>query len=294
MTNNTNGISTDITIYNKILKTVCNFKYLGTIVWDEGSKPEVLSRIAQTTAAVTNGSKPEVLSRIALTTAAVTNEGSKPEVLSRIAQTTAAVTNEGSKPEVLSRIAQTTAAVTNEGSKPEVLSRIALTTAAVTNEGSKPEVLSRIALTTAAVTKLKVIWNNKNMAISSNIRLMHSLAMSIFLYVCETWTITQTLKEGYRHWRWDVSTNSWVSRTEITEVLRKWKPEAETPSGHMKTSWLHWKDANWSGTGTSHDHLDWPRLSYREQFKEEDEEADRGSDGKTASKSGLASNGISY
>ena len=26
----------------------------------------------------------------------------------------------------------------------------------------------------------------------------------------------------------------------------------------------------------SYDHLDWPRLSYREQFKEEDEEADRG------------------
>ena len=40
--------------------------------------------------------------------------------------------------------------------------------------------------------------------------------------------------------------------------------------------------------GTSHDHLDWPRLSYREQFKEEDEEADRRNDGKTTSQSGLA------
>ena len=37
------------------------------------------------------------------------------------------------------------------------------------------------------------------------------------------------------------------------------------------------------GTGTSNDHLDWPRLSYREQFKEGDEEADRGNDGKTTS-----------
>ena len=88
MTNNTNGISTDITMENKKLETVRS----GATVWDEGSKPEVLSRIAQTTAAVTNeGSKPEVLSRIAQTTAAVTNEGSKPEVLSRIAQATAAV-----------------------------------------------------------------------------------------------------------------------------------------------------------------------------------------------------------
>ena len=51
MTNNTNGISTDITIDNKKLETAHSFKYLGAIVSDEGSKPEVLSRIAQTTAA---------------------------------------------------------------------------------------------------------------------------------------------------------------------------------------------------------------------------------------------------
>ena len=43
----------------------------------------------------------------------------------------------------------------------------------------------------------------------------------------------------------------------------------------------------------SHDHLDWPRLSYREQVKDLDEDADRGNDGKTP-KSGLALNGISY
>ena len=43
MTNNTNGISTDITIDNKKLETVRSFKYLGAIVSDEGSKPEVLN-----------------------------------------------------------------------------------------------------------------------------------------------------------------------------------------------------------------------------------------------------------
>ena len=35
-------------------------------------------------------------------------------------------------------------------------------------------------------------------------------------------------------------------------------------------------------------------LSYKEQFKEGDEEVDRGNDGKTTSKSGLTLNGISY
>ena len=52
-TNNTNGISTDITIDFKTLETTRCFKSLGAIVSDEGSKPEVLSRIVQTTAAVT-------------------------------------------------------------------------------------------------------------------------------------------------------------------------------------------------------------------------------------------------
>ena len=66
--------------------------------------------------------------------------------------------------------------------------------AIVSDEGPKPEVLSRIAQTTAAVTKLKVIWNDKNIANSSKVRLMRSLAMSIFLYACETWTITADIE----------------------------------------------------------------------------------------------------
>ena len=58
ITNNTNGISIDITKDNKKLETIRSFKYLGTIVSDEGSKPEVLSRIGQTTAAVTKLKSP--------------------------------------------------------------------------------------------------------------------------------------------------------------------------------------------------------------------------------------------
>ena len=44
------------------------------------------------------------------------------------------------------------------------------------------------------MTKLKVIWNDKNIAISSKVRLMRFLAMSIFLYACETWTITADIE----------------------------------------------------------------------------------------------------
>ena len=35
------------------LETATSFKYLGSVITDEGSKPEILSRIAQTTAALT-------------------------------------------------------------------------------------------------------------------------------------------------------------------------------------------------------------------------------------------------
>ena len=53
MTNNISGISTEITVNGQKLETVASFKYLGSVITDEGSKPEILSRISQTTAALT-------------------------------------------------------------------------------------------------------------------------------------------------------------------------------------------------------------------------------------------------
>ena len=72
MTNNTSGINTEnersklvsqlvgilsqvreIKVNGQKLETVTSFKYLGSVKSDEGSKPEILSRIAQTTAALT-------------------------------------------------------------------------------------------------------------------------------------------------------------------------------------------------------------------------------------------------
>ena len=53
MTNNTSGINTEIKVNGQKLETVTSFKYLGSVITDEGSKPEILSRIAQTTATFT-------------------------------------------------------------------------------------------------------------------------------------------------------------------------------------------------------------------------------------------------
>ena len=53
MINNTSGINAVIKVNGQKLETVTSFNYLGSVVTDEGSKPEILSRIAQTTAALT-------------------------------------------------------------------------------------------------------------------------------------------------------------------------------------------------------------------------------------------------
>ena len=53
MTNTTSGINTKIKVNGQRLETVTSFKYLGSFITDEGSKPEILSRIAQATTALT-------------------------------------------------------------------------------------------------------------------------------------------------------------------------------------------------------------------------------------------------
>ena len=54
----------------------------------------------------------------------------------------------------------------------------------ITDEGSKPEILSRVAQTTAALTRLKPVWNDRSISLSSLIRLMRSFVTAIFLHDC--------------------------------------------------------------------------------------------------------------
>ena len=64
----------------------------------------------------------------------------------------------------------------------------------ITDEGSKPEILSRIAQATAALTRLKPVWNDRSTSLNSKMRLMRFLVTSIFLYACESWTLTAELQ----------------------------------------------------------------------------------------------------
>ncbi|MEW8543111.1 MAG: hypothetical protein AB2693_06210 [Candidatus Thiodiazotropha sp.] len=62
--------------------------------------------------------------------------------------------------------------------------------AIVSDDSSKQEVLSRAAQATSALTKLKQIWRENNISLGSKVNLMRSLVISIFLYACESWTLT--------------------------------------------------------------------------------------------------------
>ena len=52
-----------------------------------------------------------------------------------------------------------------------------------------------MAQATAALTKLKHIWRDNNISFGSKMKLMRSLFISIFLYACESWTLTVELEK---------------------------------------------------------------------------------------------------
>ena len=53
MTNTTSGINTEIKVNGQKLETVTSFKFLGSVITHEGSKPEIFSRIARKRTALT-------------------------------------------------------------------------------------------------------------------------------------------------------------------------------------------------------------------------------------------------
>ena len=67
--------------------------------------------------------------------------------------------------------------------------------AVLSDDGSKPDILSRTAKATAALSKLKHTWRDNNISLGSKVKLMRYLVISIFLYACESWTLTAELKK---------------------------------------------------------------------------------------------------
>ena len=84
--------------------------------------------------------------------------------------------------------------IKENGQKLETVTSFKYLGSVITDEGSKPELLCRIAQATA-LTRLKPIWIDQSISLSSKTRLMRCLVTSIFLYACESWTSQQSSKE---------------------------------------------------------------------------------------------------
>ena len=68
------------------------------------------------------------------------------------------------------------------GQKRETVTSFKNLGSVVSDKSCKPEILSRIAQTTTVFSRLKPVWNDRSILLSSNMRLIHSLNTSVFLY----------------------------------------------------------------------------------------------------------------
>ena len=67
--------------------------------------------------------------------------------------------------------------------------------AVVSDDGSKPDILSKIAQATAALTQLKPAWRDNNVSLVSKVKLIRFLVNFIFLYTCESCTLTAEIEK---------------------------------------------------------------------------------------------------
>ena len=124
------------------------------------------------------------------------------------------------------------------GQKLETVTSFKYLSSVITDDSSKPEILSRIAQTTAALTKLKPVWIDKSISLSSKIRLMRSLVTSIFLYDCESRTLTAELQRSIHamemrcyHKILPISHKDHVTNEEVRAKI----PQAIGPHGDLLT-----------------------------------------------------------
>ena len=74
------------------------------------------------------------------------------------------------------------------------------------------------------------------MSLSSKIKLMRALVISVLLYACETWTLTADILKNCRSLRWDALRNYLASHTEITSLMMQSGTESGEPLGPMMIS----------------------------------------------------------
>ena len=106
---------------------------------------------------------------------------------------------------------------------------------AITDEGSMPEILSRIAQTMAALTRLKPVWNDRSISVSSKICVMCSHVTSIFLYAYKSWTVTAELQRRMQAMEMRCYCKILCISKQRPLPMRKSVPRSSRQQDHMKT-----------------------------------------------------------
>ena len=160
--------------------------------------------------------------------------------------------------------------------------------AVVSDDGSKPENLPRIAQATAALTKLKPIGRDNNISFGSEVKLMRTPVISIFLYACESWTLIIKVREENAG-LWDetrcyrrllnISHNDHVTNEEVRRETQAAIGEYDELLTLVKERKLWWFCLVSRSFGLA-------RQFYRAQWKKNEKEADRRRGGRTISKTG--------
>ena len=142
---------------------------------------------------------------------------------------------------------------------------------------------------TTALTRLKPVWNDRSISLSSKIRLMQSLVTSIFLYACEPWTLTAELKEEYKSWKWGATARYYAYHLKTMLPSRKSVPRSsrqsyrrtrQTPGQRKETQ----TEVVWTCLPSNR----FGQNRIARHWKGEEDKADRRRDGKTTSRNGQA------
>ena len=107
--------------------------------------------------------------------------------------------------------------------------------AVVSDDGSKPEILLRIAQATAALTKLKPIWKDNKVSFGSKVKLMRFLVISIFLFACESGTLTAELEKKNTD-LWNEMLPETIAHF-IQGPCDQWGGSQKDPGSHWRIWW---------------------------------------------------------
>ena len=133
-----------------------------------------------------------------------------------------------------------------KGQKLGTIIRFKYLGAIVSDDGSKPQILSRIEQASAALSLLKPIWRDNNISLGSKMKVMRVLVISIFLYACESWTLTAEIEKL----RQAFELRCYRKLLNIMLQMRRFTERSKQPLENTMNSWPWSRNRNSDGLVT--------------------------------------------